>query len=468
MMDNNILLDSPKEKDINNFLNYIYDLKKSNSDLVLDKDLVYKELCRYGIKDSDMEPDRALKNYNYLFGRWFDYFYPIKNVSAFCDPKWSYFFQFVNGEFRSSEQFIKLYIPIDGKHLEESVNRLFKYIASLGVEHCSKVSQEIRSDNVIVRLRKDDYYNAMKIINFINSDEYIKNGLNKTNPFVPTVNGIGIMEENGISYNGEIAALIASYINTSYKEKRESVNYEDFNYYVETHSYNRDVQNAMHGKVGTDKESLSSSQKLNLFLDALTATYQKYGLGQAIGALKSAMNGNFSGFTNSTPDKKQYRNLMIQNLDQNDIKVFVRSAIEQAFGKYDSQLSVEVMAPKFCNFMFQDDLIRKLDSACKVTIANYDTRQLSYAIQKYLFNGSDTSFSQFKVVDGEKDTRINYRTEIDKIGQGNIMEAIKRSLMLRGVNVTSLSDKFLIEMYSHELEKGMNYDNEEVSNSHVK
>jgi hypothetical protein len=466
-MESKILLDPPKKRAIESFLNYIYDLKKSNSDLSIDKDFVYNELCRYGLKKEDMFEDRSLRNNNYLFGRWFDTFYPVKNINAYCNPNWSYFFQFVNGNLRNDNEFIKLYIPIDSKHLEESVNRLFKYIASLNIEHCSKVSQEVRSDNVVVRLKKGDYYNAMKIINFVNSDEYIKKSLNKTNPFVPTLNGIGIMEENGISYNGEIANHVAHFINRSYREHKESVSYDEFNYFMEKNNYDKDVQNALHGKLGDIKEELSSHQKLNLFLDSLTATYQKYGLTQAVGALKEAMHGNFSCFTNSSPNKVKYRSLMNQNLEMDDIKIFVRSALEQVLGDISS-LSTDEMSVKYCNYLLQDDLVRKLDAASKNTIANYDSSQLTHAIQKYIFNGDTSSFSKYKKMDGKYDESINYRDYISSIGQNSIMEVIKKSLIIRGLNINALSDRFLIEMYSHELEKGMYYGESEMSNSPVK
>ena len=467
MMENKVVLDPPKKRDIEYFLKYIYDLRKDNSDLSINKDFVYRELCRYGLKADDMFEDRSLKNNNYLFGRWFDTFYPVKNINAYCNPNWSYFFQFVNGNFNNDAEFIKLYIPIDSKHLEESVNRLFKHIAALGIEHCSKVSQEVRSDNVVIRLRKGDYYNAMKIINFVHSDEYIKNSLNKTNPFVPTVNGIGIMEENGISYNGEIANYIAGYINKSYRDRKDSVSYDDFNYYMEKNNYDKTIQNALHGKFGDNKEELSSKQKLNLFLDSLIVTYKKYGLSQAVGAVKAAMKGDFSFFTNSAPNQVKYRNLMKQNLSMDDIKVFVRSALEQILGD-TSSYSTDEMSVKYCNFLLQDDLIRKLDSACKNTLANYDANQLSYAIQKYSFSGMDDAFSKYKNVDGKQDTSINYRDYISSIGQNNIMEIIKKSLMIRGANVNALSDRFLIDMYCHELEKGMYEDAVEMSNPTVK
>ena len=122
-----------------------------------------------------MEKNRSLKNNRFMFEKWFDRFSHDDFYRAFCDPNWSYFFQFVSNNQRE-DQFIKLYIPIDYEHLYEGANILFDYIKTLGAKTFSKISQNVRSDNVIVRLKKDDYYNALKIINFVNSNEYLKSG----------------------------------------------------------------------------------------------------------------------------------------------------------------------------------------------------------------------------------------------------------------------------------------------------
>ena len=86
------------------------------------------------------------------------------------DVKWSKdfirFCQFTNGPRLPEETLIKLYIPLDKKHLREGAILIFNYIENLGIDHESKIADEIRSDNIVIRLKKTDADKAMQIIDF--------------------------------------------------------------------------------------------------------------------------------------------------------------------------------------------------------------------------------------------------------------------------------------------------------------
>lgn len=464
-MSDKIVYDTPRKAEIESFLNFIYEIKKSNPSLKIDKSLVYRELNRYALKKGDMTDKRELYNNRYLFGRWFDTFYPIENINAYCDSNWPDFFQFLNGNIEDDKEFLKLYIPIDAKHLETGVNVLFKYIASLNITHCSKVSEKVRSDNVIIRLKKGDYYNAMRIINYVNSNPYIKKGLNKTNPFVPTISGVGIMEESGISYNKEIANMISGFINKSFKENKRRVTFEEFNFYMNDNMYNDEVDKAYNNSIGSKKSELSSSQKLNLLIDSITATYDKYGLNQACVALKSSIMGNYEFFTNSSKNGVAYRDLLEKNVDGPTIRLFIQSSLEQIYGR-DAGFNISEAASKYCNYMFQNDTHIKFEEACTTTLENYDAIQVINAIKRYMIEGKADGFSSYRR--SNQDSYVNYRDIVNSIGKENIMEVIKTSLILRGINVNSLSNNFLIQMYVHELEKRKTESVLEESNRVVK
>ena len=449
-MSSEVVYDTPRKTEIESFLNFIYEIKKSNPSLNIDRSLVYRELNRYGLKKEDMTDNRELYNNHYLFGHWFDTFYPVKNINAYCNPNWPYFFQFLNGNLENDKEFLKLYIPIDAKHIKEGINILFKYVASLNIEHCSKVAQEVRSDNVIVRLKKGDYYNAMRIINFVNSNPYIREGLNKTNPFVPTISGVGIIEESGISYNKEIANMISRFVNKSFKENKSRVTFEEFNLYMNDNMYNDEVDKAYNNSVGSKKSSLSSSQKMSLLIDSIAATYDKYGLNQACVALKSSIMGNYDFIANSSKSGIAYRDLLSKNVDGDTIRLFVQSTLEQIYGR-DVKFNISEAVNKYCNYMLQDDARVKFEDACSTTLENYDSVQVINAIRKYVKEGNADGFSRYRRSDNE--SYVNCRDIVSSIGKDNIIEIIKTSLVLRGINVNSLSNNFLIQMYVHELEK---------------
>ena len=171
------------------FLNYIYEFYPDLNDRG-----VYDLLCKYGLAESDKS--KNIKNEGY-----FDYFISrisstFKHTSAFCDEKWKNFCQFENINKKEPKSYIKIYIPIKYSHVLKSTIKIFNFLDSNNIFHRSKISDAIRSDNIVVRLENDDYDSLKKLLNFMENDNYIKQGLNKCNPFVPTnwsKSGIGIL-----------------------------------------------------------------------------------------------------------------------------------------------------------------------------------------------------------------------------------------------------------------------------------
>lgn len=455
-MKNDVVFDRPRTVGIEEFLNMIYDIRKSNPEMQISKNVVYNELCRNGIKKDDMTEDRDLVSNRYMFEKWFERFKNNPNVAAFCAESFRYFFQFCHGNMNNEEEYIKLYIPIDSEHLYEGVNRLFDYISKLGIDHSSKVSERLRSDNVIVRLRHDDYYNALKIINFVKSDPYISEGLNSTNPLVPNVNGIGLMRESGISYNSEMASLIARYVNYCYDHNIPKINIEDFNAWMKQNNYDEEVDRVYNQANGKKENQFTSSQKVSLLIDALTATYQKYGPRQAKKALLSAINGDYGYFTNGNSRTVKYRRLLFKSVSPAAIKLFVCSAVEQIRGKkVSANEKIEDIVSQYFNYLFSDNMTVKFEEACKVTIANYGSSHCAYAISKMINTGNVDSFSRF-LSDGTPDSgKVNYRDIVANFDKDNVMEAVKKSLKLRGINTDGLSNRFLIHQYTHELQKSI-------------
>lgn len=116
--------------------------------------------------------------------------------------------------------------------------------------------------------------------------------------------------------------------------------------------------------------------------------------------------------------------------------------------------------------MFQNDTHIKFEEACTTTLENYDAIQVINAIKRYMIEGKADGFSSYRR--SNQDSYVNYRDIVNSIGKENIMEVIKTSLILRGINVNSLSNNFLIQMYVHELEKRKTESVLEESNRVVK
>lgn len=447
-MANSLVFDKPKKNDMDFFLKYIYQMKKSNPNLEVNKSLVYHELERYGLKNSDMNTDRSLKNNREFFSKWFDNFINASGIMAYCNPNWEYFFQFLNGNLIKKSGYIKLYIPIDFEHIYDGVNILMDYIRSLNIKHQSKVSEELRSDNVIIRLSIDDEYNAMKIINFVNSNPYLRSGLNRTNPFVPTIRGIGIMKEHGMSYNSEIATLISSYVNKSFEQRKDNVSLDDFSIWMKENNRNSEIEEIYSIASGNQME-FTSKQKLELFLDALRATFKKYDFKQVVCAIEKSLDGDYSYFTNGTQNSPKYRNLLIKSVSPNTIRVFIYAALEQIKGKSVDNVSKIDAIYEYCDYLFSESIMSKFEEACKVTLSKYGENQLMNAIDYFLNYDNATGFTRFDSNNVNNST--NYREMIASFSKKSILDAMRKSLILKGIDCKRMPDDLLIYTYSHEL-----------------
>lgn len=459
---NKIIYDNPRKNEMTAFLRYLYDIKKSNPELYINKSMVYHELCRSGLEEKEMGPDRELIDNRNLFDTWFNRYRGANDVFAYCDPNWNYFFQFRRwNDEENKDEFIKLYIPIKKNSLYNGVNQIIDFIRSLGVQHCSKVSSKIRSDNFIVRLKKGDYDTAYKIINFIKTNAYLQDGLNETNPFVPTVDGIGIMEETGISYNSEMANLISNYIDDCYKKGVTNVDINSFSAWMKDNCYDLEVREVFNNAIGEtreEKKELSVEQKIGLIIDSLVATFHKYDSVQAEAALRNALKGDYSYFTNGTENSIKYRDLLRKSVSPETIKNVVYGTLERVMGFDARTMDIDTAAAEYCDFLFSSSLSRRLEDISNVTIEKGGIAQCVFAIKRYLNENDPKGFSRFKKSDIEMSH--NYRDDLSIFNKNRLVLSMQRSLQIRGINPSGLSIDELITTYSNELGKAMIPDEE--------
>ena len=175
----NIVYDGPRKEEMQEFLDFMYEIRKQNPNMIFTGDTVYSQLRDRGLPRSERDEFGKGLDVRRFFDRWQNDFKGRKTWTGVTRNFW-YWFQFVNGT-RDEKEFIKLYIPINMPHLYEGVKQLFDFIDREGIQHQSKVGQNMRIDNVIVRLKKGDIASANKIIDFINNNPYLRTGLNKNN-----------------------------------------------------------------------------------------------------------------------------------------------------------------------------------------------------------------------------------------------------------------------------------------------
>ena len=134
------------------------------------------------------------------------------------------------------DNYYKLYIPLDKEHIRNGADLIFDYIKQNNIEHLSKIGADIRFDDIVIRLtnKKD----VEKVINFVGSNEYLKEGLIKPNPFLYSKNNVAVACDGDLSFNNIISSLISNYIN----EKKLNNNLKEISVY-DFYEYARNIYN---------------------------------------------------------------------------------------------------------------------------------------------------------------------------------------------------------------------------------
>lgn len=472
MIDNNIEFDEKKIKEINRFLDRLYKITREYNNSI-NSDIIYNELKRYGLKDSDIDLHGKLFHPKELFSDLNDYFRNRPNLRILQQDYWLGLIS-RNDDHMSEKEFIKLYIPIAYNHLSDASKQLFDFVEQLNVYHESKINKEIRSDNIIIRLKRNDFDSARKIISFINSNQIIKKGLNRPNPFIPTINGVGYMVESGESYSRQIAILLTEYLNdfcNNHKGKLIRVNkptVEEFynlyikkaEYYIKSYKYSSEVKNTFldllsknklfYSKMRLEERNQKNEQRyknIYLFLESIKATYKKYGINQARYAIIRIINDNDYDFiTNETPEFR-YREQLKSTVSPTEIKNYIKTTLNII----DRDLNDNDI-DKYLFYILSDELVETFKQCCIVTLEKYNKKQLITAINKKIFNNDSDYFSKYS---SDNNQTINYREIIKNYTPEVIRNAMLILLSYYGIDKTNSNNKEIIGTYVDLLEKSV-------------
>lgn len=201
-----------KYQQIDDFLKMWRDvaMENPNFSFLEHRKTVYHYLTRLGVSDYDQN----LTINESIFPNWTKRFAKTENISCFVSKTWQYFCQFVN-HCNPSNDNIKVYIPLDSAHIYEGANMIFDFLAKNNIRHDSKIGKHIRFDDIVVRL--DTVESAEELLNFINGNSYIKEGLIAPNPFAYSKDGIALACDGMLSYNETVANIISLYIENAKK-----------------------------------------------------------------------------------------------------------------------------------------------------------------------------------------------------------------------------------------------------------
>lgn len=301
----------------------------------------------YGLlEDFSISADDKLTNKNIhplkYSNYWHNFFGKTENIFTYA---WgNYWTGFDNGNTNRKDKFIKIYLSLDRKHLFEGVKQLFNFIAKENISHTSKSTSIVRTDNVIIRLNLDDIEGLKKITKYIENNNYIQEGMNSVNPFLPTVGKIGVMFDDGRSYNSDLAYLIAQYINKHLYDSE--INFSDFAKFIkekkchdrifmntfnqaffEKGPYQNIIENTQNQTDLTSTPNIPLNDKEYILKLAINTSFEKYGKAQAIAAIKNALHGNYSYFSRVGYDELgneiELRSYLEKNLSPKELHQYI-------------------------------------------------------------------------------------------------------------------------------------------------
>ncbi len=424
---------------IQSFLDMLKEYAISNPNQEISQKFVYSNLMGFNVKQEHMPYCKIDEH----FTGWESRYMYDNRINTFKIPKRA-FLWFTNGKIYGNE--IKLYIPLDYNHIKEGANQLFDFIASTGIEHESKISDKIRNDDLVVRV--NNLKDAETIIDYINSNQYIKEGLMKTNPFLPNWNGVGITMDNNYSYNSTVSELISNFIETLKRYNRlDLLTVEELNKFVISSVPSiedpdlKDIYSLI-SKTTTQEFNLNEfiSHANNKLVDKYTSKRQrivdpayylefaisqteKYYPGNSATAIKEYLKLNPMYFTNKERARegllKYVRpglliNLMRTKLIENNVSV--PSTDEELINEY-----LNLIINKQNNYQEQYNIIK---TAFANTASVYNINQAIGAIKDLYFNNGVQCFTN----------RFNDRTNLKE----KVINHDARKIILSNIDISGL------------------------------
>ncbi len=217
---------------MDDFLQYWARIYEQNPNYAVNTDDLYTSLMNYGLTEQEYLNSSIGSN----FSRWISHFENNPNLMVYHDLRQSAFLQF-RSKGDLGTQHVKLYLSYPPDKMEYCVNKIFDFIAKNKMINGSKVANRVRSDSIVLRMT--NYDDAIKVMDFINSDPELVMYAKPTNPFIMRNGKVAVSYDDNISYNNTLAMMMGEYFNYCRQNHTlERVNHRDFRNYVNAYYQN--------------------------------------------------------------------------------------------------------------------------------------------------------------------------------------------------------------------------------------
>ena len=212
---------------INSFFHFLRDIIKENPEVKFNKDIIYDWVTKLEVSGDEYDINIAEEGW---FKEWQTTFSKYDRTSKKII---NYFCRFGNNEndVMALNNPLKIFIPVNYKHLKISFEKIMNFLNENNIAYQAKIAKEIRIDNIVVRV--SNINDAKAIVEYVNCDEYIKEGLGKPSPFCFNYRGIAFALDANTSYHNTVVNYIYNYINNKRADNElDSIDCTDFYNYV--------------------------------------------------------------------------------------------------------------------------------------------------------------------------------------------------------------------------------------------
>jgi len=430
------------------FLNMMKEFAFSNPAYEISEKFVYSQLIGFNVRQDQMPFQNIREDY---FDDWIYRYKNNNGIDVNYHNQSNYFLWFIDGKIRGNE--IKLYIPMDHSHIREGANQLFDFLSSTNIEHQSKIASVIRNDNVVLRVNTME--DVKTIIDFVNSNQYIKEGMIRVNPFLPNYNGVGMAMDNIYSFNSTISKIVSEFItylrnsnslhlatvenlNTFIIQQRTKISDPDlkdiYSLLEKTTSKNFEFQdflnhanNKLIDKYTDDRKRIIDPKFY--FEQALIETQKKHPDFDLKEAIKKYLKGDGAGFTRDN----RARDGLKKYVHPGDVISIMRQKLSEKnipIPHTDNEL-----ISQYLNFVLPKlDLFKMIESAYINTSISYNEYQAKEALKQLILNNDIQYFTN----------KFNDR----KILRENVLGHDVKKIILKNIDLNNIDVNNIDEIIS--------------------
>lgn len=107
----------------------------------------------------------------------------------------------------------KVYFPVKYEYMISALKTIFSYLIRNSIESVVKFHIKATNENIVIRFYHEE--DVIPFINYCNNNFILDDLLEKVNPFIATIYGIGVAKDDNTinTYNGTLSEILEEYFN---------------------------------------------------------------------------------------------------------------------------------------------------------------------------------------------------------------------------------------------------------------